>query len=66
VQIDQNKFMNLIVEKTTQRLNQLSNQVIVLEAQLQLAADLNKELQTELDKIKKKNNKQQDDFQTPS
>lgn len=58
--------MNLVVEKTTQRLNQLSNQVIVLEAQLQLAADLNKELQAELDKLKKKNTKQENDFQTPN
>ena len=41
------------MEKTNKRLNEMLAQVIVLESQLQLVADLNKELQEQLNKINK-------------
>ena len=53
MEIDQIKFMNLVMEKTNKRLNEMLAQVIVLESQLQLVADLNKELQEQLNKINK-------------
>ena len=57
MEIDQNKFMNLIVESTTKKMNALQGQVIVLEAQLACAIELNSSLQAELDKLKKTDNK---------
>jgi len=36
---EQNKFFNVIIEKTNQRLNSLQAQVIVLESQLQIVID---------------------------
>lgn len=54
MEIDQIKFMNLVMEKTNKKLNELQAQVIVLEAQLQLAVDINKQLQEQAEKIKKK------------
>jgi len=54
VEIDQIKFMNLVMEKTNKKLNESQAQVIVLEAQLQLALEINKTLQEQLDKVKKK------------
>lgn len=54
MQLDQAKFMNLVMEKTNKKLNELQAQVIVLESQLQLAVDVNSELKTQLDKISKK------------
>jgi hypothetical protein len=53
VEIDQAKFMNIIMEKTNKKLNEMQAQVIVLETQLQLVVDLNKELQEQLNKINK-------------
>ena len=53
VEIDQAKFMTIIMEKTNKKLNELQAQVIVLETQLQLVVDLNKELQEQLNKINK-------------
>lgn len=50
--IDQNKFMNLVVESTTKKLNALQGQVILLEAQLACVIELNNSLQAELDKSK--------------
>lgn len=46
--------MNIVMEKTNKKLNELQAQVIVLEAQLQCAVDLNKVLQQQVEKIKKK------------
>ena len=60
MQIDQNKLVNLIMEKTNQKLNSLQAQVLVLEAQLQLAADLADQLQSELEKVRKTNGKSSD------
>jgi hypothetical protein len=54
MQLDQAKFMNLVMEKTNKKLNELQAQVIVLESQLQLAVDVNSELKTQLDKISKR------------
>lgn len=60
MQVDQNKFINLVMEKTNQKLNTLQSQVIVLEAQLQLAAEVADTLQKELEKAKAKNGKSSD------
>jgi hypothetical protein len=53
VEIDQAKFMTIIMEKTNKKLNEMQAQVLVLETQLQLVVDLNKELQEQLNKINK-------------
>ena len=55
--IDQNKFMNLIVDSTTKKMNSLQGQVILLEAQLACAIELNNSLQEELDKLIKTDKK---------
>lgn len=57
MEIDQNKFMNLIIEKTNRKMNELQAQVIVLESQLQIAAEVNRELVTKLDSLNKKKEK---------
>jgi hypothetical protein len=53
VEIDQAKFMTIIMEKTNKKLNEMQAQVLVLETQLQLVVDLNRELQEQLNKINK-------------
>ena len=53
VEIDQAKFMTIIMEKTNKKLNEMQAQVLVLETQLQMVVDLNKELQEQLNKINK-------------
>lgn len=50
MQLDNMKFMNLVMEKTNKKLNELQAQVIVLESQLQLAVEVNQELKDQLDK----------------
>lgn len=50
MELDQNKFMSLVMEKTNRKLNELQAQVIVLEAQLQMAAEINKQLQDQVNK----------------
>lgn len=64
--VDQNKFMNLLIEKTNQKLGQMQNQVILLETQLQLAIEQYQTLQAEHEKIKKKKDKNSEEFSTPS
>lgn len=44
--------MNLVMEKTNKRLNELQAQVIVLEAQLQCAVEKNQELLLSLQQAK--------------
>ena len=56
VEIDQAKFMTIIMEKTNKKLNELQAQVLVVETQLQLVVDLNKDLQEQLNKINKSKN----------
>ena len=51
VEIDQAKFMTVIMEKTNKKLNEVQAQVLVLETQLQLVVDLNANLQEQLNKI---------------
>ena len=51
VEIDQAKFMTIIMEKTNKKLNEMQAQVLVLETQLQLVVDLNTNLQEQLNKI---------------
>lgn len=66
MQIDQTKFMNAVLEKTTLKLNQVQNQVILLETQLQIAIEQNNLLTEELEKLKKKKEKPTEEFTTPS
>jgi hypothetical protein len=60
--------MNSVLERTNAKLGQLQNQVIVLETQLQFALELNKSLQDELDKSKKKSTKEKstEEFTSPN
>ena len=53
MEIDQARFMNVVMEKTNKRLNEMLSQVIVLESQLQLAVEINNKLQEQLNKINK-------------
>jgi uncharacterized spore protein YtfJ len=55
MEIDNNKFMTLVMEKTNKKLNELQAQTIVLESQLQLAIQIAEELQLKLEKVKKSN-----------
>lgn len=47
--------MNVVIEKTNKKMNELQNQVIVLEAQLHCVVEINKQLKEQLDNTKKKN-----------
>jgi hypothetical protein len=57
MEIDQLKFMNLVMEKTNKRLNDMLSQVIVLEAQLQLVVETNTKLTEDIAKLNKKEKK---------
>jgi hypothetical protein len=57
MEIDQIKFMNLVMEKTNKRLNEMLAQVIVLESQLQLVVEANNKLTDDLNKLSKKEKK---------
>ena len=57
MEIDQIKFMNLVMEKTNKRLNEMLAQVIVLESQLQLVVEANNKLTEDLNKLNKKEKK---------
>jgi uncharacterized protein YoxC len=54
MEVDQVRFMNIVMEKTNKRLNEMLSQVIVLESQLQLAVEINNKLQEDLNKVNKK------------
>lgn len=56
MEIDQIKFMNVVMEKTNRKLNELQSQVIVLESQLQVVAEMYEALQKEIDKKTKDKN----------
>lgn len=60
--------MNAVLERTNSKLGQMQNQVIVLETQLQFALELNKSLQEEVDKAKKKSAKEKntEEFTSPN
>lgn len=49
--------MNIVMEKTNKKLNELQAQVIVLEAQLQCAVEINQTLLQQVEKTKKKESK---------
>jgi len=57
MEIDQVRFMNLVMEKTNKRLNEMLSQVIVLEAQLQLVVEANGKLTEDISKLSKKEKK---------
>lgn len=57
MQIDQNKFMNLVLDKTSEKMNQLQVQVIVLETQLAMAVDNYNLLKAEFEQLQKENSK---------
>lgn len=61
MEIDQLKFINLVMDKTNRKLNELQARVIVLEAQLEIASEMNKQLMVSAEKAKKKEAKS--DFQ---
>lgn len=46
--------MNVVVEKTTQKMNAFQGQIIILEAQLQLAVEKIQLLEAELNKLNAK------------
>ena len=50
--MEQVKFMNLVMDKTNKKLNELQAQVIVLEAQLACALEINRELTNQIENIK--------------
>lgn len=67
MEVDQNAFYNALLDRTNSKLNQLQVQVNMLETQLHFASELNKSLQQELDKLKKRKEKNtSDDFSQPS
>lgn len=46
--------MNLVMDKTNKKLNEVNAQLIVLEAQLQMAVEVNKQLQEQIKELEKK------------
>lgn len=54
MEVDQIRFLNVVMEKTNQKLNELQARVIVLEAQLLLAAELNDKLVKETQRLNPK------------
>lgn len=54
MQLDQQKFMNMVLDKTSEKMNQLQVQVIVLETQLAMAVDNFTALQAQLTDLQKK------------
>jgi len=52
MEIDQSKFLNLVMEKTTQKLNTLQSQVIVLESQLAVMTEEYSQLKQQLEEAK--------------
>ena len=57
MEIDQIKFLNLVMEKTNKRLNEMLAQVIILESQLQLVVESNNKLTEDINKLSKKEKK---------
>lgn len=57
MEVDQSKLFNLVLEKTSQKVTELQQRLILAEAQLQLAVENNEKLQGELTKINKKEKK---------
>lgn len=57
MELDQNKFMSLVMEKTNKKLNEATAQLIVLESQLQMAVEINTRLQEQLKELEKKTSK---------
>lgn len=53
MQIDQNKFMSVLLDKTSDKMNQLQVQVLVLESQLALAVDVSKEKDLIIESLQK-------------
>lgn len=60
MEIDKNRLVTVLLDKTNQKVSELQQTVLMLESQLQLAIELNegfKKQLLELDKLKKKENK---------
>ena len=49
MEIDKNKLLNTLVERSNIKLNELNAQVLLLESQLQIALEINKTLQEQLE-----------------
>lgn len=57
MEIDKNRLVTVLLDKTNQKVSELQQTVLMLESQLQLAIELNEGLKKqllELDKLKKK------------
>lgn len=57
MEIDKNRLITVLLDKTNQKVSELQQTVLMLESQLQLAVELNEGLKKqllELDKLKKK------------
>jgi len=59
MEIDQQKFLSLVMEKTTQKVNALQSQVIILESQLAIAIEECDSLKKELEAKASGKSKQQ-------
>jgi len=57
MEIDKIKLLSAVVDRSFLKINDLQSQVIMLESQLQLALEINKQLQEQIDKTKKKESK---------
>lgn len=54
MEVNQGVFYQLVLDKTTNKLNELQARVILLEAQLQIALEANEKLNSDLLKKKEK------------
>lgn len=57
MELDQAKLFNLVLEKTSQKVTELQQRLILAESQLQLVVELNEKLQSDLAKINRKEKK---------
>lgn len=57
MEVDQNVYFKIVLDKTTTKLNELQARVILLESQLQIALEANEKLNDDFAKINKKEKK---------
>lgn len=51
MKLDQSRLLNVVIEKKLKKINDLTSQVIMLEAQLQLVAEMYSELEGQVEKL---------------
>lgn len=59
MQVDQVKFLNALLERSNQKLTQIQNQLLIAETQLALSLEQNKELEKELEKLRRRRDRTQ-------